>query len=392
MGTPEDLRAVNRARIVDALRRHGAVSRSDLARLTGLSRSTVISLAGELQAHGLVVEQGQSAGERRGRGRPGVRLRLDPSAGVALGLDAGPHRVRVAVADLSSELLAERCVALEPGADALDAAAELAVAALADARLDRDHVLGACLALAAPVEHDTGAVGAPLTARGWAGPRPGEALGKRLGTAVEVDNDANLEAVAEATLGAARGCENVVYVKVADGIGAGLILGGRLYRGASGLAGELGHVQVVDDGDLCRCGNRGCLGTVAASGPLVRALRRLHGPDLTVPALLELVAAGDPGAQRVVADGGRAIGRVLAHLCDHVNPEAIVVGGELAAAAPLLEGIRESVDRHALPAAAEAVRVLAASLGDRAGVLGAVISVVGDTERVASARLAALGA
>src|SRR3954451_11863964 len=190
MGTPEDLRAVNRGRIVDALRRHGAVSRSELARLTGLSRSTVISLAGELQAHGLVVERRQVAAERRGRGRPGVRLRLDASAGVALGLDAGSHRLRVAVADLSSEVLAERCVALEPRADALDAAAELAEAALADAGLGRDHVVGACLALAAPVERETGAVGAPLTARGWAGLRPGEALGVRLGVAVEVDNDA----------------------------------------------------------------------------------------------------------------------------------------------------------------------------------------------------------
>jgi predicted NBD/HSP70 family sugar kinase len=152
-------------------------------------------------------------------------------------------------------------------------------------------------------------------------------------------------------------------------------------------------VQVVDDGALCRCGNRGCLGTVAATGELLKALRVLHGPDLTVADMLALVAGGDAGARRVVADGGRAIGRVLADLCDHVNPEVIVVGGELAAGdGPLLAGIREGVDRHALPAAAEAVRIVPARLGDRAGVLGAVISVVGDTERVASARLAALGA
>jgi predicted NBD/HSP70 family sugar kinase len=145
------------------------------------------------------------------------------------------------------------------------------------------------------------------------------------------------------------------------------------------------------DGVVCRCGNRGCLETIASTGALLALLRPAHGDDLTLAGLLGLVADGDPGATRVVGDAGRAIGRVLADLCNNLNPEAIIVGGELSAAGePLLRGIRDSVDRHAQPGAARAVQVLPGVLGERAEVLGALALVVGDTDRLPSARLTGL--
>jgi predicted NBD/HSP70 family sugar kinase len=171
-----------------------------------------------------------------------------------------------------------------------------------------------------------------------------------------------------------------VYVTVGEGIGGGIVLSGRLHRGASGLAGELGHIQVEESGALCRCGSRGCLGTVAAIGPLLEALRTTHGPDLDINDLLALLAANDAGARRVVSDAGDAIGCVLADIASIVNPSRIVIGGTLARAGDaFLVSIRNAIERRAQPCAAEDVSVLAAELGDRAGVLGAVHTVIRDT-------------
>jgi predicted NBD/HSP70 family sugar kinase len=193
------------------------------------------------------------------------------------------------------------------------------------------------------------------------------------------------------SFGAGSGLSDVLYVKVSSGIGAGLVLGGRLYHGSVGLAGELGHVQVREHGDVCRCGNRGCLETVAAAGALLAALRHTNPGDLGVRDVLALIAARDPGARRVVDDAGRAIGRVLADACNVLNPAAIIVGGELSTAgAPLLDGIRESIDRHAQPAIAQAVQIMPGALGERAEVLGALATIIGDTDRLRSAGLVGL--
>jgi predicted NBD/HSP70 family sugar kinase len=191
--------------------------------------------------------------------------------------------------------------------------------------------------------------------------------------------------------GAGRGLSDVVYVRLTSGIGAGLILGGRLHHGANGFAGELGHVQVAAEGVVCRCGNRGCLETVAAQDALLALLRPAHGADLTFDGMLALVADGDLGARRVFNDAGRALGRVLADLCNHLNPAAIIVGGNLTPALePVLEGIRESVQRYAQPAVADAVRVEAGALGERAELLGALALVIGGTDRLHAAGIPAL--
>src|SRR3954447_2912324 len=389
-GALEAMREGNRTRLVDALRRAGTASRADLARATGLSRSTVSSLVADLQERGVVAERGD---DRSRAGRPGVLLALDPSAGAAVGVDFGHSHLRVAVSDLSSPFLAERLEALDVdhrADEALDRAAGLVDEVLADAGIERARVLGAGMGLPGPIDRRTGTVGSSVILPGWAGVRAAEAMSARLDLPVIVDNDANLGALAEVAVGAGRGLTDVVYVKIASGIGAGLVLGGRLHHGATGVAGELGHVQVRADGAVCRCGNRGCLETVAASGALMESMRGAHGP-LTVPALLGLAAAGDLGAGRILEDAGRAVGSVLADLCNHLNPEAIVVGGELAAAGePLLAGMREAIGRRAQPAAAAAVRVMAGVLGERAELLGALALVVGDTERLRSAGLPSL--
>jgi predicted NBD/HSP70 family sugar kinase len=396
-GSLEALREANRLRVIDALRHEGSASRTDLVRITGLSRTTITTLVGDLQERGLVVEQEEHAverPERPGRGRPPVLLRLAPSAGAALGLDFGHRHVRVAVADLSSTVLAERRIDVDvdvAAATALDAAAGLVEEVLREAGVDRAQVVGAGMGLPGPIDRRTGTVGSSVILPGWAGLHAAEELARRIDFHVEVDNDANLGALAEFSLGAGRGMQDMVYVKVSSGIGAGLVLGGRLHHGATGIAGEIGHVQVRGDGAVCRCGNRGCLETVASGPALLNVLRPVHDESLTLAGMLELAAAGDLGTQRVINDAGRAIGQALGDLCNSLNPSMIVVGGDVSAAgAPLLDGIRETVDRYAQPGAAQAVTVTRGVLGERAEVLGALTLVIADTERLRSVGLAAL--
>ena len=393
-GSLEALRERNRMRVIDALRHRGTATRSELARSTGLSRTTIATLLADLQSRGLVVETAEVESRAGGRGRPPALLRLDPSAGTALGIDFGHRHVRVAVADLSSTLLAEVSapVEVDTNADeALDLAASLVERVLDDAGIERDRVVGAGMGVPGPFDRRRHMINSSTILPGWVGRDPAAELAARIGVHVEVDNDANLGALGEHRFGAGRGLSDAVYVKLATGIGSGLILRGALHRGATGIAGELGHVQVQPDGVVCNCGGRGCLQTVAAVPALLEAARAVHGPELTLSGLMELVAQGDFGARRIVGEAGRAVGRVLSDLCNLVNPEAIIVGGDLSVAGePLLAGIREAIDRHALPGAAEAVEVKAATLGERAEVLGALALVIADTVRLRSAGLASL--
>jgi predicted NBD/HSP70 family sugar kinase len=395
VGSLEALRELNRLRVIDALRRHGTASRSDLARHTGLSRTTVATLVSELQARGLVVEQAarETQPGSAGRGRPPILLRLDQSAGAVVGIHFDHRHLRVAVADLSSTVLVERLAELDvdhAATTALDAASELVEAVLAEAGIERAHVVGAGAALSGPIAPD-GTVGSTVILPGWAGLNVADELSARLGLHVAVDNDANLGALAEVSFGAGRGFSDVIYVMVSSGIGAGIVIEGRLHRGVTGLAGEIGHVRVRAEGAVCRCGNRGCLETVASTDAMLDLLRPTHGTGLNVRGFVELIAVGDAGAHRVVNDAGREIGRVLAGLCNILSPAAVIVGGDLGIVGdPLLTGIREALDRYALPSVRAALELEAGVLGDRAEVLGALALVIGDTVRLRSAGLAAL--
>lgn len=372
------LRRLNRLRVLDTLRRRGSVSRADIARQTGLSRTTVSNLVGRLLEEGLVVEQGGEEPQPASPngGRPPTLLTLNPSAGAVVGIDFGHEEIRVAVADLAYALIGEASCALDVdhrADDALTAAASMVHRVLDDAGLERRRVLGAGVALSAPVHAGTRALASAAIFPDWMDKNVGEELGRRLLVPVYVGNDANLGALAEATFGAGRGIANFVYVMLATGVGAGLVLDGQLYEGDTGTAGELGHVVVAPDGLICRCGNRGCLETIAGTRAIVQALRHSHGADTTLDDVLRLTEAGDSGARRVVADAGRAVGRALAGVCSVLDPRLVIVGGEVTAAGDLvLAGIRESIELMMTPSAGHAVSVVPGELGVRAEVLGAI--------------------
>ena len=375
-GSLESLRERNRLRVIDALRTRGAISRADIARQTGLSRSTVSSLVGDLQAAGLVVERvAESAAPASPQGgRPPVLVALDQSAGAVVGLDFGHDSLRVAIADLSYAILAETYAELEvdtAAQDALDTAARLVGELIEEAGVERDRVLAAGMGLPGPIERESGVVHSPILPS-WVGLNPANEMEERLELPVHLDNDANVGALGESTFGVGRGTHVMAYLRLSAGIGAGLVINGRPFRGARGIAGEIGHVLVDPQGPICRCGNRGCLETFVAGPALCELLRRSHGP-LTVHDLLRLAEEGDAGCQRVLADAGRVVGRAVADLCNYLNPDLVVVGGDLSVAGDvLLEPMREAVRRFAIPAAVEDVEIVAGTLGGRAELLVAL--------------------
>jgi predicted NBD/HSP70 family sugar kinase len=392
-GSLRSLRERNRLQVLEVVRGSGSVSRADIARRTGLARSTVSTLVNELLGAGLLVERGAPDDGGTTQGRPPVLLSFDPGAGAVIGMHFDHPVLRVAVADLGYTILAEATVPVDVDHDAqdsLDAAVALIDEVLVTSGVERERLLGAGAALAGPIDSATGTVGSSAILPGWVGLSLAQELEARLGLPVHVDNDANVGALAESVLGAGRGVSEMAYIMLGSGIGAGLIIGGQVYRGSGGTAGEIGHVLVDEHGPLCRCGNRGCLETYAGADALLDLLRRQHGDALTVDGLVQLARDGDAACQRVIADAARFVGVAAATLCNQLNPELIVIGGELAQTGQLLlDPLRESIVRYAIPAAAEDVRVVTGELGERAELLGALVLVLGRSDRALTSRVSA---
>ncbi|MGH8860810.1 MAG: ROK family protein [Jatrophihabitantaceae bacterium] len=372
-GSPDAVREFNRARVVAALRAGGATSRTELCAITGLSRSTVTAFVLDLLQTGVIVETSDADPAARQPGRPTRRLQLAPRTDLVLAVDLGHSHCTVGIVDPTGTILAEDTAALDVDSSpeaALDHTRRVIDALVGG--IDRDRVSAGALGLPAPVDVRSGSIGPGNVLPRWIDRRPAHELSDAIGIPFTVDNDANLGALAESTYGAAREVGDLIYVKASTGIGAGLILGGRIHHGSQGRAGEIGHVPVDPSGPVCRCGNRGCLETVASVAQVLHAMRPRHGDGLTLERVVELVDSGDAGALRVIGDAGRLIGRVLADVVNSLNPEMVVVGGELAqAGVPLLTGVRESVERYAQPGIARDLRIELGLLGAHSELLGA---------------------
>ena len=388
---PLSLRDRNRQQVLLAIRERGAVSQAELIQLTGLSRSTVSSLVSDLKTANLVLDRPVEPVLRRsGRRAAGLSLRDD--IGAAIGIDFGHAHIQVAIADLGLNVLARRFRDLEVdegSAAALTAAAEMVEEVLADSGVERGRVVGVGIGVPGPVDHAKGSVGSSTILPGWVGIRVAQEMEHRLCLPVEIDNDANLGALAELSVGAAQGASDVIYLKASTGIGAGLIIGGRLHRGVAGTAGEIGHTTVDENGALCYCGNRGCLETLAGGPAIVQLVSRGQS-GLTLTKVLALAEAGDPVSRRALSDAGHQIGVAVASVCNLLNPERVVVGGLLSRAGDLvLDPIRDSVRRCAVSAAADGLSVVPAALGARSELMGALALVARGPNPVFAARMLA---
>lgn len=384
-GSQSSLHRANLERVVRAVRLAGSLTQAEIARTTGLSAATVSNIVRELKEGGTVEVTDTSAGGRRARS-----VSLSGDAGIVIGVDFGHTHLRVAVGNLAHQVLAEETEPLDVDAswvDGFDRAEALVGRLIEGVGVGRDKVIGVGLGVPGPIDVESGTLGSTAILPGWAGINPRQELSQRLGVPVYVDNDANLGALGELVWGSGRGVKDLAYIKVASGVGAGLVINGQIYRGPGGTAGEIGHITLDESGPVCRCGNRGCLETFAAARYVLPLLQGSHGPELTMERVVELAREGDPGCRRVISDVGRHVGSGVASLCNLLNPSRVVLGGSLAEAGELvLAPIRESVGRYAIPSAARQLSVLTGSLGGRAEVLGAlalVLSEMGDSTLLA---------
>lgn len=376
-GSQSSLHRANLERVIRAVRMAGSLTQAEIARATGLSAATVSNIVRELKDSGTVDVTPTSAGGRRARS-----VSLSGDAGIVVGVDFGHSHLRVAVGNLAHKVLAEESEPIDVDASAaqgFDRAEQLVERLIVSTGAARSKVIGVGLGVPGPIDVETGVLGSTAILPGWTGTNPRDELTARLGVPVHVDNDANLGALGELVWGSGRGASDLAYIKVASGVGAGLVIRGQIYRGPGGTAGEIGHITLDESGPVCRCGNRGCLETFTAARYVLPLLASSHGPDLTMPAMVALAREGDPGCRRVVADIGRHIGSGVANLCNLLNPGRVVLGGDLAEAGGLvLDPIMDSVSRYAIPSAARQLSVLPGALGGRAEVLGALALVLNE--------------
>ncbi len=387
MPAPETIssqRRANRARVMGALRERGALSRSALAEI-GLSRSTVTSVIDELMAAGIVVEV-VAGKDARKTGRPPTLVGLNGSLGVALGVEIANGVVRAAVCNAAQEMLLHDSIPVDdhtPPEATLKMTGTLIDHMLARTGFTRSQVIGVGVAIPGPIQRRTGVNGRATTLKPWVNVNPWAAAHDVLQLPLLVDNDANFGALAEMTWGAARGMKDVAFIYSASGIGAGLVLNGALYCGANGTAGELGHTTIDEDGLVCECGGRGCLNTLANADAITQNMWRSHRDRLSIADVIKLAQVGDAGCRRVLADAGRHIGLATANMYNLLDPELIVIGGNLAPAGEILLGpLRESMARRAIHAGEVLPPVVAGELGyDVVVVLGAAAAVLREADR-----------
>jgi predicted NBD/HSP70 family sugar kinase len=389
---PETRAERSRLAVVRLLRERGAMSRADIARATGLSRSTVSGIVSALVADDLVVELGTAVPPAGGgAGRPGAAVMMNPAGGEAIGVDFGYRHVHVIIANVAHAVRIARSerlpVAYDP-ARGLDAAADLVRAAIREAGTDTSRILGVGVSVPGPFDTRRGVPHSGMPSP-WSGIPVAAELSARLGLPVVADGDAKLGALAERRWGAARGCDEFVYVKLHGGVGGAFVSNGLLTRGSTGGAGEIGHLIVDGNGPLCRCGNRGCLETFVGLPVVMRALEPAYGDRLTLRDVITMAWQGDRGCIRALSDAGTMAGRAVGMIGNVLNPESVIVGGALAAAGELLMApLREAAAAASLPLASTAMTITTGALGPQACALGAVALVLGGTDEKLLAAMA----
>lgn len=354
-----------------------ANTKPELAKSTGLSRSTIDSCLAQLSALGLVLTDGQSSGPRRGR--PAERQRINPDAGAILVFDITPNHVRLAIAGTDQRLLANErsSFALDVGPEkTLAFAVEHVDKLLSTLGIDRQHLAATVVSLPGPVDTRRGVPVRPPIMPGWDNFEVADYMRREFGCPCVVDNDANIMAIGEARVLPSDQCPMLV-IKVGTGIGGGLVTAqGTLHRGADGAACDIGHLRVPGDHDVvCSCGNVGCIEALASAAAITRRLGELTGrPDLSQTDLQEMLRTGDPLAVRLIRDAAALLGETVASLINVYNPARLVLSGPLTAMTDdLLAGVRAVAYQRALPLATRNLTLTHSVIGDLAGVVGGVV-------------------
>ncbi len=388
------VRELNRSILLQRLRVAPPLSRADLAAVTGLNKTTVSNLIDELIADGFVREIGRDAS---GGGRPGVLLELNADGGWIIGGEIGVGRMKVIVANLRATIAWRREATFD-----LDSGQEVVLQRLDSLlrqarqfaqRGDR-RLLGVGVTVPGLVDVSSGVLVFEPN-MGWRDVPLRERLAAKLQLPVFIDNDANAAALAERYFGAAQDVEDFAYVVANIGLGAGLVIGGQIFSGASGYAGEAGHTTIDPDGPVCRCGNRGCWERLASQRALIErvdvALRAgrpsritstVDGGEITLQSILDAARLGDEVARAALRETGIYLGIGIANLINLLNPQLVAFGGSLSQAHEfLMPAARQVAAERVMGEPGQAARIVVSSLEADACVLGGVALVLHDILR-----------
>jgi N-acetylglucosamine repressor len=378
------MRRINRNLVLNAVKSQGPISRTQIARLSGLSPATVSGITAELMEMGLVYEGGE--GESSGGRRP-VLLCLNRQAGFVVGVKLMEHAVTSALTDLDAQVLYHRITPLaQPERawkpeDVLPTVIRAIEATIAEAGVDRERVLGVGVGMAGLVDGEAGVCRySPFF--GWQDVDISVPIADDLDLPVYLENDVNTLTIAEQWFGYGHGVDHFVVVTIGRGIGAGLVVNGQFYRGAVGGAGEFGHITLLEGGPPCDCGKQGCLEALASDQAMVRQARAAIAlgeqttlaevETLTMESIVVAAESGDELARRLLADSGRWLGIGISMLVNVLNPQLVIVGGEGVCAGEWRFGpMRTAIRDHAFNGLANDVQIVIEPSGDRTWARGA---------------------
>lgn len=372
------IRAQHSRLILNLLWREREISRAELARRSSLSPSTVSAIVSDLLNTGLVEEA--RAGLSSGGRRP-IMLRFQDEASSIIGIELGATHVSCVLTDLRARIRASwsapALVRDEPE-PTLEKVTMAVRSVLGAAGVELSRVLGIGVAVPSPVDKDHAGELLPLIVPKWEGYNVATHLETNFGRPVFVDNDANLGALAELWWGAGASASDIAFVKVATGIGAGLIIDGRIFRGSSGIAGEIGHTSIDASGPQCVCGLKGCLTTLVGTPALLerahtqmRAVGNDRPPPATIDELVNAALDGDPSSVELMRYAGKKLGIGIANMLNLLNPSTVVIGGGIARAGDLLlDPIGETIRGLSLPASISTTEIKTTSLQEWGIALG----------------------
>lgn len=395
LANPIGVKHINKRIVLDMIRfSGGGVSRADLARQMDLTRAAITTIINDLIAEGLVRETDESQDSiPASSGRRPIMLEMNPQRSNIVGIDMGATHLSVVVSDFSAHILAEIETPFDiknSPASCLDEIDIRVRQLLNQMNIRLENILAIGVGVPGPVVAKLGGVSAPPIMPGWDNFPIRDSLQSCWQIPVAVGNDAELGALGEWAYGAGRGEPNLAYIKVGTGIGAGLLVDGRIYKGATGSAGEIGHITIQENGPLCSCGNHGCLEALSGGNAIatrareaVQAGRRtqlaLIDPTekITAQQVAEAARLGDLVAQQIISAAGNHLGVAIASLVNLFNPGMVVIGGGVAQLGDLLlDPIRQAVRERSLRSAAQAVRISTSVLGRRSTSIGAVVQAI----------------
>lgn len=361
--------------VLDALRHEGPSSQASLARRTRLSPATVNNIVKALQAQGIAEIQSVN-------GRESL-VTLVAGRGSVVVVEVTISSVRAALFNFDGHVRYDTSAAFaaEPGAGGGDPAMAMGMvrSLTAEAGVSTADLTGIAVSMQAPIARAAGTITSWARSQipRWADVPIEELFAKEFAVPVVAENDANLAALAEWTWGAGRGAAEFLYVMCSSGVGGGLIIDGRIYRGGDGLAGEIGHMVVDHNGPVCFCGSRGCLTMFTSERSILVALESSGGAPRSLPGVIESAGRGDPACRLILFEAGRYLGRALANAAKVMAPSVIAVGGVLAEAGPLVfDSLRSSAEVHSLHVVSPSVEFRAAQFGSDASLFGGLAAVL----------------